>query len=83
LKEAISKGKSTFPDNRAGRFLKASLDTPLSTSEVHNCSVVYVYNTQTETHCLLHIHPSKDLELFEERIKNLMGEGFDGGAIIL
>jgi hypothetical protein len=61
-------GMSTYPDKEARRFLKASMDVPLSTCEVRDCSVIYLYNTNTSTHFLY--HSLYDIE--ENALKNIV-----------
>ena len=73
---------STNKDGFADSFLKAGASTPISTSFVHDCSVMYLYNDKTKTHAMYHAAPYCKKDRLEFMLKKLMPEGFTRGAII-
>lgn len=76
------KGFSTNKDGFADSFLKSKSNVPLSTSFVHDCSVMYLFNQNTKTHALYHAHPECTKEQLKFMLETLMPEGFTKGAII-
>ncbi len=75
-------GYSTNKDGYGNSYLKANSFTPISTSYVHDCSVMYLYNKNTKTHALYHALPDCPEDYLNFMIKTLMPEGFTKGAII-
>lgn len=75
-------GYSTNKDGYGDSFLKAPSCMPISTSYVHDCSVMYLYNKNTQTHALYHAHPDCSIDTINFMIKKLMPEGFTKGAIV-
>ena len=75
-------GYSTNTAGYGNSFLKAKADKPLSTSFVHDCSVMYLYDKNSGTHALYHALPDCTKETLQFMIKTLMPEGFTMGAII-
>lgn len=82
IKELIKIGQSTNADGFPHSFLKAKSDVPVSTSFVHDCSALYLYNSKTKTHALYHAQPDIPKEELDDVIKSLMPEGFTHGTII-
>ena len=75
-------GLSTNKDGYADSFLKEKSNVPLSTSFVHNCSAMYLYNDKTKTHALYHAAPDCSAEYLNSMIQRLMPEGISKAAII-
>ncbi len=75
-------GLSTNKDGYADSFLKEKSNVPLSTSFVHNCSAMYLYNDKTKTHALYHAAPDCSAEHLNSMIQRLMPEGISKAAII-
>ena len=75
-------GLSTNKDGYADSFLKEKSNVPLSTSFVHNCSAMYLYNDKTKTHALYHAAPDCRAEHLNSMIQRLMPEGITKAAII-
>lgn len=82
LRELYKKGFSTNTEGWADCFLKSSADTPLSTSSVYDCSVLYLFNKNTNTHLLYHSYYEANKDSFEFLIKNFMPEGFTKADIL-
>lgn len=76
------KGFSTNKDGYANSFLKTKANVPLSTSFVHDCSVMYLFNKNTKTHALYHAHSKCPKETLKFIIDTLMPEGITKGAIV-
>ena len=68
-------GRSTNADGFPRSFLKSSADKPLSTSYVHSCSVMYLYNKHTNTHFLYHASEEVPKSELDYMVKNFMPEG--------
>ncbi len=68
-------GLSTNVDGIPRSFLKSSADKPLSTSYVHSCSVMYLYNNTTKTHFLYHASEEVPKSELGYMVKNFMPEG--------
>ena len=84
ISAAVERGKSTNIMGKAPSYLKSTAETPLSTSEIHNCSVAYFYNAKTNTHFLLHMHPDYVKDGFVEKmLERFMPEGFQYAIIVL
>lgn len=77
----MKKGISTNTYGYAPSFLKSSADNPLSTSFVHDCSVMYLYNKKTNTHTLYHSLWDVPKKNFKFIIRNFMPEGVTHAAI--
>lgn len=80
--QICARGISTNTGGWANCVLKSKSDNPLSTSCVFDCSVLYLFNRETNTHMLYHSYydaPEKDLKLL---IKTFMKEGFSGASIV-
>ncbi len=80
--QICARGFSTNIGGWADCVLKSKLDNPLSTSGVFDCSVLYLFNKNANTHLLYHSYynaPEKDLK---KLIKTFMKEGFSGAAIV-
>ena len=82
LKELYKSGFSTNTEGWADCFLKSSADNPLSTSSVYDCSVMYLYNKNTNTHFLYHSFYNTSQKYFDFLIKNFMREGFTKADIL-
>lgn len=68
-------GLSTNADGFPRSFLKSSAAKPLSTSFVHSCSVMYLYNKPTNTHFLYHASEEVPKSELGYMVKNFMPEG--------
>lgn len=79
--EIRAKGISTNKDGFPHCFLKAKSDVPISTSFVHDCSVMYLYNQKTGTHSLYHAAYDCLPEKLDFIIETLMPEGITHGSI--
>ena len=75
-------GLSTNKDGYADSFLKTSANRPISTSYVHDCAVMYLYNDKTKTHAIYHAAPNTKRTKLDFIINTLMPEGFTHGNII-
>lgn len=79
--EIYAKGISTNNDGFPHCFLKAKADVPISTSFVHDCSVMYLYNKRTNTHALYHAAYDCEAKKIDFMLKTLMPEGITHGSI--
>ena len=75
-------GLSTNKDGYADSFLKTYSNRPVSTSFVHDCAVMYLYNDKTKTHAIYHAAPNTKVKKLDFMIKTLMPEGFTNACII-
>ena len=75
-------GYSTNSDGFGDSFLKAPAYMPISTSYVHDCSVMYLYNKKEQTHALYHALSNCSQETIKYMLKTLMPEGVSNAAII-
>ncbi len=75
-------GLSTNKDGYADSFLKTYANRPVSTSFVHDCAVMYLYNDKTKTHAMYHAAPNTKVKKLDFMIKTLMPEGFTNACII-
>lgn len=75
-------GLSTNDIGCAYSFLKAKANRPLSTSFVHDCSVMYLYNKNNNTHFLYHIHKDENEKEISAIIKLFMPEGYSHASIV-
>ena len=75
-------GLSTNDAGCAYSFLKSKADRPLSTSFVHDCSVMYLYNERKNTHFLYHIHKDEKEEEILAIINLFMPEGYSHASIV-
>lgn len=82
LKQACKRGISTNTESFANCFLKSSAQKPLSTSSVHDCSVMYLFNEKTNTHFMFHSYYKNTEDYFENLIKTFMKEGFSKAYIL-
>ncbi len=82
LQNVYKKGISTNTDGWADCFLKSMANTPLSTSSVYDCSVMYLFNKDTNTHFLYHSYYKTYKDTFDSIIKNFMPEGFTKAVIL-
>lgn len=82
LKRLYKIGYSTNIDAMANCFLKSSADKPLSTSSVYDCSVLYLYNKDKNTHFLYHTYHNADSKDFKFLISTFMPENFTNAYII-
>lgn len=81
--EGVKKlGISTNDAGCAYSFLKSKADRPLSTSFVHDCSVMYLYNERKNTHFLYHIHKDEKEEEILAIINLFMPEGYSHASIV-
>ena len=53
-RQGLSTNKNGFADS----FLKTQAHKPISTSFVHDCAVMYLYNDKTKTHAMYHAAPN-------------------------
>ena len=74
-------GYSTNKDGFGNSFLKAKAKVPISTSYVHDCSVMYLYNKRTNTHALYHAAYDCEAKKIDFMLKTLMPEGITHGSI--
>lgn len=81
LKTILKTGQSTNRDGFARSFLKASADVPISSSFIHDCSLMYLFNNNTNTHMLYHAESCATQEDLNYIIDTLMPEGFTDGII--
>ncbi len=82
LKELYKNGFSTNTDGWADCFLKSKANNPLSTSSVYDCSVMYLFNKDTNTHFLYHSSFRSVQKDFDFLIKTFMPEGFTKAEIL-
>lgn len=82
LKELYKNGFSTNTDGWADCFLKSKANNPLSTSSVYDCSVMYLFNKDTNTHFLYHSSFRSEQKDFDFLIKTFMPEGFTKAEIL-
>lgn len=82
LKELYKNGFSTNSDGWADCFLKSKANNPLSTSSVYDCSVMYLFNKDTNTHFLYHSSFRSEQKDFDFLIKTFMPEGFTKAEIL-
>ena len=75
-------GYSTNKDGYGDSFLKAPSCMPISTSYVHDCSVMYLYDKISQTHAIYHALSDCTIDTINFMIKKLMPKGFTKGAII-
>jgi len=68
-------GRSTNIDGVPRCFLKSNANNPLSTSFVHSCSVMYLFNKKTYTHFLYHASEQVPKEEIGYMVRNFMPEG--------
>lgn len=80
--QLLEMGLSTNADGFAYSFLKTKSDIPISTSFIHDCSAMYLYNDKTNTHMLYHAAPDIKKHTLGKVIEVLMPEGFSKGVII-
>lgn len=76
------KGMSTNADGFPSCFLKTKSDVPISTSFIHDCSAMYLYNKNTKTHMLYHAAYNTPKKTLDSIMDILMPEGFSTGIII-
>ena len=81
LKNITKNGISTNRDGYAPSFLKTSANNPISTSYVHDCSVMYLFNENTNTHTLYHSLWNIPKNNFKFIAKNFMPEGVTHAAL--
>ena len=77
-----SRGLST---NKAGikdTFLKAKSNIPVSTSNIGEGAVMYLYDDTSKTHALYHANTDCIKEHLDFMVKTLMPEGFTHGIIV-
>ncbi len=82
LLELSQRGISTNTEGWADSFLKSNADNPISTSSVYDCSVMYLFNKDTNTHFLYHSYFNNKQDKFDELIKTFMPEGFNKADIL-
>jgi len=80
--EIMCTGQSTNDDGFAFSFLKTSDKNPVSTSEVRDCSVMYLHNHMTGTHFLYHIYRTNGENEVKFLLKNCMSENFTSAALV-
>ncbi|MCM1266156.1 MAG: hypothetical protein NC200_08155, partial [Candidatus Gastranaerophilales bacterium] len=73
--KVIEQGMSTNTSGAPHCFLKSTADKPLSTSSVFNCSVMYLFNKDTNTHFIYHASPDEKKETLDFMVKHFMPEG--------
>ena len=76
------KGLSTNTNGRAYCLLKTKAENPISTSFVHDCSVLYLYNKKKNTHFLYHIFSRTDRNELSKVEQTFMPEGATNACII-
>ncbi len=82
LSKFYKTGISTNTGGWANSFLKSSADNPLSTSSVYDCSVLYLFNKETNTHFMYHSYYNVKRDFFNYLIRTFMPEGISDAAII-
>ena len=82
LEKLYKKGISTNVDGWADCFLKSSAENPVSTSSVYDCSVMYLFNKQTNTHFLYHSYYNTSQKEFVSMIKTFMPEGVTNAELL-
>ncbi len=82
LDKLYKRGLSTNTEGWSDCFLKSGADNPLSTSSVYDCSVMYLFNKDTNTHFLYHSYYKKNQDEFDSLIKTFMPEGFSKAEIL-
>lgn len=75
-------GFSTNIGGWAGCFLKSKAYRPLSTSCVFDCSVMYLFNKDKNTHFLYHAYYNTPEEDFKDLIKIFMKEGYTSASLV-
>jgi hypothetical protein len=78
----MSRGLSTNTMGISHSFLKTNAQNPISTSNVHDCSVMYLYNEKTDTHFLYHSGPNTSRKVLNYMINNFMPEGVTHAGIV-
>ncbi len=68
-------GRSTNIEGIPRCFLKSHANNPLSTSFVHSCSVMYLFNQKTNTHFLYHASEQVPKAEIGYMVRNFMPEG--------
>ena len=81
-KELLKKGQSTNNEGYPHSFLKDDANIPLSTSFVHDCSALYLFNKKTNTHALYHAAPDCEKQELDMIVQSLMPEGYTHATII-
>lgn len=76
------KGRSTNKDGFPSCFLKTKSNVPISTSFIHDCSAMYLYNKKTKTHMLYHAAYNVSKDTLDSVMKILMPESFTTGIIV-
>ncbi len=77
-----SRGFSTNVHGIADSYLKSSADNPLSTSCVFDCSVMYLYNKEINTHLLYHASPMCEFNNLKSAIQKLMPDGYTHACLL-
>ena len=80
--ELIDNGFSTNINAVANSLLKSHWENPISTSGVMDCSVMYLANSDSETHFLYHMYKDINSEKTTKLINDFMPEGFTHAVII-
>lgn len=80
--QLCARGISTNVGGWADCILKSKLDNPLSTSGVFDCSVLYLFNKEANTHLLYHSYYNAPEKYLKILIETFMNEGFSGAAIV-
>lgn len=75
-------GQSTPPNNCGGYWLKSSLNTPLSTSGVHNCAVCVAVSQKKNEHFLYHVLANSSPKSIEKVLKKAVGKDLEKAFII-
>lgn len=82
IETAKRNGLSTNDIGYAYSFLKAQANRPLSTSFIHDCTAMYLYNEKTNTHFLYHIFKDENKKEISEIIKLFMPEGYTHASLV-
>lgn len=64
-------GLSTEENGFGGGWLKGSIDTPLSTTDVHTCAVLNLLNADTFEQVLYHVYHKTSVNKIEEFIRKI------------
>lgn len=80
-KRLLERGLSTKP-YVGNASLKSNYTTPIGTSGVGDCAVIFMYNSKKKIHALFHAHSINHTSTMELCMKEIMPEGFDRIIII-
>lgn len=66
-----SVGRSTEDGGYGGGYLTGSIDTPLSTTDVHTCALLNLFNEYTSMQALYHVHHKTPVQQIVDFIRKI------------